>query len=237
MRDGLVADLATTRAPAGFVPGGFGGAPTQRPATLGASSVQSFQPSGLKAAELPDGVRDAAEAAGFAAGFAAGAREAAALAELETSRIAAERAAQDATAGALLGRALDVLAQAAQAASSRTAPVLADSEQHLHAEALELARAVLAVELLDNEQSARAALARVLNRPRATDSVTIHLSPRDLDTVQSVGVLDLPEGVRLVADPSLAPGDALAAHADGFLDGRISLAFDRAQAALAGVSE
>jgi flagellar assembly protein FliH len=237
LREGLVAvattSAAATRVPAGFVPGGFGVVPSQR---TEATDAQSFRPTGLKQGELSQGIRNAAEAAGFAAGFAAGAREAAQIAAAETARIVAERAAQEATAGALLGRALDVLARAADAAAARTAPVLADSEEQLHAQALELARAVLAVELSDHEQSARAALARVLNQPRAASTVAVHLSPRDLETVQSMRAYELPDGVALVADPSLAPGDARAMHPEGFLDGRISLAFDRARTALAGVT-
>ncbi|WP_051275029.1 FliH/SctL family protein [Cellulomonas sp. URHD0024] len=221
-------DAATTRARSGFVPGGFGVVP---PAS---GAPDAFRPSELRAVELSDDVRDSAHAVGFAAGFAAGARESAAVAAVEAARAATERAEQAATAGALLGQALDVLARAADAASARTALVLHDAEELLHTEAFELARAVLGVELSDHEQSARAALARVLSAPRSAEAVTVHLSPRDLETLDSIGVDDLPDGVRLVADPSLAPGDALAVHPDGYLDARIGAALERARAALAG---
>ena len=236
MREGLVAEAMIARAPAGFVPGGFGVVPSQA-GPVRSAPLDSFRPSALEENELADEVREIARSAGFAAGFAAGAREAAAVAAVEASRVAAEHAAQDATTGALLGRALDVLARAAAAASARTAPVVAEAEELLHAGAFELARAVLGVELSDREQSARAALARALSRPRSAETVTVHLSLRDLDTLQSVGADDVPEGVLLVGDPSLAPGDALAVHPDGFLDARIGAALDRARAALAGESE
>lgn len=236
MRDGFVVDAPTTRAPAGFVPGGFGVVPPRGPVRDGVAVAETFRPTALKVSELADEVREAARSAGFAAGFAAGAREAAAVAEIEVARVAAERAAQDATTGALLGRALDVLALAAAAASARTAPVLVEAEELLHAGAFELAQAVLGVELSDREQSARSALARVLSRPRVPEAVTVHLSPRDLDTLQSMGIDEVPDGVVLVADPTLAPGDALAVHPDGFLDARIGAALDRARAALAGES-
>jgi flagellar assembly protein FliH len=232
LRDGRVAGAATTHASAGFVPGGFG---VVQPAPT--ATHELFRPSALQTAEVTDDVREAAHAAGFAAGFAVGARKAAAVAEVEAARVAVERAEEAATTGALLGRALDVLANAAAAASARTAPVLHDAEELLHAGALELARAVLGVELSDHEQSARAALARVLARPRTPETVTVHLSPRDLATLDTIGVDDLPDGVQLVADPALAPGDALAVHPDGYLDARIGTAVDRSRAALAGESE
>jgi len=232
LRDGFVVDASTTRAPAGFVPGGFGVVSPRGPVREGAAAPEAFRLSALETTELSDGVREAARAAGFAAGFAAGAREAAAVAEAEAARAAAERAAQDATTGALLGRALEVLARAAAAASAQTAPVLAEAETLLHAGALELAQAVLGVELSDHEQSARAALARALSRPRLPETVTVRLNARDLQTLQTVGVDDLPDGVVLVADPTLAPGDALAVHPEGFLDARIGTALERARTAL-----
>lgn len=209
--------------------------PLGAPASTSSAVAVEFRPVVLDAPDVNVAARESARAAGFAAGFAAGAREAAASAATEAARVDVERAAADAAAGAALADALDVLARAARAAQARTVPVLAEAEALLHGGALELARAVLGVELADAERSATAALGRVLRHPRTPEVVTVHLHPRDLDALRAVGADATPEGVALVADPTLQPGDALAQHPDGFLDARIGTALDRAAAALTEV--
>ncbi|MFS0702834.1 FliH/SctL family protein, partial [Cellulomonas sp. 179-A 4D5 NHS] len=102
----------------------------------------------------------------------------------------------------------------------------------LHAAALELAAAVLGTELADGERSARAALARVLGNPLVPGVHTVRLHPRDLAALQAAGGVPATSGVELVADPALAPGDAIGEHPDGYLDGRIDAALDRARAVL-----
>lgn len=180
-----------------------------------------------------DAERERARSAGYAAGFAAGACEAARAAQVEAEHTAARRAAEDTQRAAEHAAALDTLERAARAAAARTAPVLELAEARLHAAALDLAAAVLGTELTDGERSARAALARVLDHPLLPGVHTVRLHPRDLAALQaSAGVPRVP-GVELVADPSLAPGDAVAEHADGYLDGRIDAALDRARAVLA----
>ena len=103
--------------------------------------------------------------------------------------------------------------------------------------ALELATAVLGCELADAERSARAALARVLDTPVPAGLQTVRLHPRDLEALRTAGVVPGIAGVELVADPHLAPGDAVGEHPDGFLDARIGAALDRARAALADLDE
>jgi flagellar assembly protein FliH len=212
----------------GFVPAGA-------PALAGRSHVAvAFRPAALDVPDADGATHEAARAAGFAAGYAAGARQAAADAAQEAARVASARAEAAAAAAAALADALEVLRSAAAAARARTVPVLAEAEALLHAGALELARAVLGVELDDADRSATAALARVLDRPHAPEAVTIHLHPRDLAALRACGADEVPDGVELVADPSLAPGDAVSRHPDGFLDARIGAALERAAAALAG---
>ena len=194
----------------------------------------AFRPTALEVPDVDAAAHEAARAAGFAAGYAAGARVAAATAAEESVRVAAARAEAEADAAAALAAALAVLRSAAAAAQARTVPVLAEAEALLHAGALELARAVLGIELSDAERSARAALARVLSRPHAPEAVTIHLNPRDLAALRATGADEVPDGVELVDDPALAPGDAVARHPDGYLDARIGAALERAAAALAG---
>ncbi len=178
--------------------------------------------------------REAARAAGFAAGFAAGARAAARAGETARRRAALEREEAAHQAMLRLEAGLAVLAAAAQAAQSRTAPVLADVQATLHRNALELARALLAVELRNDETSSAAALARVRAAAEVAPAVTVRLNPQDLALLAEAP--SLPPGVVLVPDPSLARGEALAEHADGWLDGRIDEALRRAQAALDGAA-
>ncbi|WP_254631389.1 FliH/SctL family protein, partial [Cellulomonas sp. GbtcB1] len=141
--------------------------------------------------------------------------------------------------------ALAVLARSARAAADRSAPVLASAEHALHAAALDLAAAVLGAELSDAPTSAAAALARVRALDPAREVHTVRLHPRDLAVVRAAlageapaggdvlaGLPDL-TGVELVADPALAPGDAVGEFPDGHLDARLGAALDRARAALA----
>lgn len=175
---------------------------------------------------------DRARAAGFAAGYAAGARRAADEAQLQAERARAALADQQAALTAENARLVTVLAAAAQALSARQAPVLAQVERHLHLAAVELAEAVLGVELSDAATSARAALARALSGAHP-DEVTVRLHPRDAAVLAG----SVPAGVTVVPDASLAPGDAVAEHAEGALDARIDAALARARAVLAETGE
>lgn len=182
---------------------------------------------------------DAARAAGWAAGYAAGARRAAEVAAEQARLAEAERAEAEARRRAEHAAALEALARAARAAAERELPLLSEAERTLHAAAVELAEAILGVELSDATGSARAALARVLEHPWTPDDVTVRLHPRDLAAAEAErarGTLDVPDGVRLEADPHLQPGDAVARHPEGYLDARVGTALERARAALAGTA-
>jgi flagellar assembly protein FliH len=178
--------------------------------------------------------RESARAAGFAAGFAAGARAAARAAESTRRRAALDRQAAQQEAAARLEDALGALAAATQAVAERAAPVLAEAERTLHECALALARTVVGVELRDDDTAAAAVLARVREGARLADTVTVRLNPDVMELL--AGVRAVPAGVVLVADPSLARGEAVAEHAEGWLDGRIDEALARARAALDGAS-
>ncbi|WP_454050983.1 FliH/SctL family protein [Cellulomonas sp. Marseille-Q8402] len=181
-------------------------------------------------------------AAGYAAGYAAGAREAARAAQAESVRVQRERAEADARRATEHADALAVLAAAARAAADRSAPVLAAAEATLHAAGLDLAAAVLGTELADAPTAARAALRRVREQDPAREVHTVRLHPRDLAAVRAALAADVPDvlaglpdltGVELVADPALAPGDAVGEFPEGYLDARIGAALDRARTALA----
>lgn len=198
------------------------------------SASFGLAPIGRPVDSARDADRDRAHAAGYAAGYAGGAREAARAAAAaavrgEELRVAAEeRRSVEHTA------AVAALARATAAAAVRTAPVLADAERALHAAAFELATVVLGCELADGEHSARAALARVLDDPLVPGVQTVRMSARDLDALRAAGGLPDVAGLELVADPTLAPGDAIGRHPDGYLDARITTALARARVALLG---
>ncbi|MFC0713849.1 FliH/SctL family protein [Cellulomonas biazotea] len=224
-------------------------APAAAAAALAASAptvsgeVLAFRPSPLAApAVLDRGASDAARAEGFATGYAAGAREAARVAQEEATRVRLAQEERRVAAQVALDRALDVLRAAGAAAAARTVPVATEVEHRLHAAALDLATAVLGVELSDHERGARAALARVLAHVDGTEPVTVRLHPADLAALTAAAdatgatLPDVPEGVTLVADATLAPGDARADLPDGFLDARVDAALARARAALDGAA-
>ncbi|GIG22619.1 hypothetical protein Cch01nite_33430 [Cellulomonas chitinilytica] len=206
---------------------------TDEPAT-----VVTFRPAPVGGVRVVDrAASDSARAEGFAAGFAAGAREAARVAELHAKEALAARLAQESEAAAVTTHALDVLATCAAAARARTEPVVADVQARLQLAALELAEALLGVELADDERSGRAALTRALRRADEIEAVTVRLHPRDLDALRAAGADSPRDGLVLVADPTLAPGDAVAEHTDGYLDARLTSAVARARAALVGTPD
>ncbi len=167
-----------------------------------------------------------ARAAGFAAGFAAGSREAAKVAAAETELACQRAASAEATRADEHAEAMATLAAAVRAVRAAQTPVLDAAQDQLHAAALELATAVLGVELSDAPTAARAVLARSATAGMASQ-VVVRMNPRDADVVVA------PAGMRVVADPNLAFGDAVVEHGEGELDARISSALDRARAALA----
>lgn len=213
---------------------GLGIVPSQRtpqapaPATTSVFSAQISED-----AQSPRD-RSAGYAAGFAAGWAAGARQAAAAADVVAEQVAARRHAEEEQRRAAVEQVMRLLDDAVAGARTRTAPVLAAAERAMVDAAMQLAEAIIGAELSDAPTSARAAIARVMAQPLAEDVTTIRLSQRDLAVVRAEGFGDLPAGIELVADPTLAPGDVVAAHPDGFIDGRIAAALQRAKEAVAG---
>jgi len=196
-------------------------------------AVRTFRPAPLAvapAAELPG-----ARAAGYAAGWAAGSRAAAEqTADLQLRLVAQHERAESARTAATAA-ALATLERAARTAAARTAPVLDQAHAALLSAALELAGAVLQRELTPGPDAARSVMERALAVPAELGTHTVRLCPADLHEVQALlaaGELTVPDGVRLVADAQLRPGDAVSAYPHGYLDARISTAMDRARRAL-----
>ncbi|ROS25783.1 FliH/SctL family protein [Cellulomonas sp. PhB150] len=192
--------------------------------------VRAFHPAALGSTAARDEAYEDARSAGFAAGYAAGARRAAQEADAQAARVVRAAAADAEDAARQVAEVLVALDRAAAAVRAIVAPVLADATLALHEGALTLAEAVLGVELADDERSASAALARVRAAEPGPGPVTVRLHPRDLAALltSDADVTDL----RLEADAGLAPGDAVAEHAEGHLDARVGAALGRARAAL-----
>lgn len=199
-------------------------------------SAVTFRPAPIGAVGAP-ARRDDDErrAAGYAAGWAAGARAAAEAAEVAERLRAVAAAAAEARRDAALAQAVVSLRQAAEAVAVRQTVEDAALADAVHAAALELAEAVLGHELRPGPDSARALLGRALALPADAGLHTVRVSPDDLVHLRAVlaaGDVDLPEGVRLLPDPALQPGDVVAEHAVVVLDGRIRAALARARAVL-----
>ncbi|MCY7326817.1 MAG: hypothetical protein LH605_11920 [Microbacteriaceae bacterium] len=181
---------------------------------------------------------DAESAArGHSAGYLAGLRAARTEADTREAARAAEHSAAMREQQARLDLALAALGAAAQDLGQRTAPVLADANVMLAAAAVDIAEAILTRELDDGERSARSAITRAFDGidPSLVQAVQLHpadladLSAFDLDGLRAAGV-------ELVADPTLARGDALSRLADGHIDARISTALARVRSELLGES-
>ncbi|MEA5457147.1 FliH/SctL family protein [Sinomonas sp. JGH33] len=178
---------------------------------------------------------------GHAAGYAAGLRRAEAEARARRAEHDAELATILAAGRERVERAVTVLDTAADALAQRVAPVLSEAEAQLAAAAVALAEAVLGRELSDAPRAARAALERALSAPDAASVLRVRLHPDDLALLEGLreGAPDAgtspgaPPAVVLVADPTLARGDAVAVYPDGELDARIGTALARAAEALA----
>lgn len=208
------------------------------PPPAAAATAATFRPAALPVTAAPadQGPSDRARAAGYAAGWAAGARAAAEAAAQQQQRFAAEHARAEATRDAAVADALDVLERTVAAVAARAVPVVDGLRRTVHEAALELTSALLGQELTPGPRSARALLGRALALPVEVGVHTVRMNPADLEQVRallatSAGVA-LPDGVDLVADPTLAPGDAVSEYPAGYLDAQVSTALDRARRAL-----
>lgn len=182
--------------------------------------------------DTPDSRRvfQAAQSRGYAAGFAAGSKEASARLAEQTATIAAAAQVEEIAARTRADTAVARLNVVIREMQDTVIPLLAEAEQALADSAIALAEAIIGVELRDDADSARAALARALGHPERSAVSVVRLNPGDLAAVMNLPI----EGVTLVADQTLARGDAIAELPSGFLDARIDAALERARAELRG---
>lgn len=172
-------------------------------------------------------------AQGYAQGWAAGSRAAARSAETERAQRREREELSRAEHEERLRRTLGLLEDAAQAARAHAAPVLAGAEAELTSAAVELAEALLGTELSERSTSLLAAVRRAMSQTGTERVVRIRLNPSDLAALDPAGPpSEVPEGVELVADPELAPGDAVTEFAEGVLDARLAPALARVRQVL-----
>ncbi|MFJ8895132.1 FliH/SctL family protein [Leifsonia sp. NPDC102414] len=172
---------------------------------------------------------DAARSRGYAAGYADGLRAAAEEQQAWLAAADADREADDAAAAERLAVLAAALRNAAIELRESTVPVLAEAENSLVEAAFSLAQAVVGDALANRVAAANAAVSRVLGGDVAGAVSVVRLNPEDL---AAIGQGAAGDAVRLVADPALAPGDAIGELPDGWLDARIHSAMDRAREAL-----
>lgn len=173
--------------------------------------------------------RAAARATGYAAGWACGAQaaHATARARLEEQTAAVERA-REQELGRLRAARTALEGAAAQVAAASVPAVDQVADAVLEA-ALQLAAAVLGHEAVAASAPGRAALARALRGAPGGSDPTVRLHPADAATL-SEG--DVPTGVVVVIDPSLARGDSVLRHSRGSVEVLLQAALARARAEL-----
>lgn len=184
--------------------------------------------------------RQAARALGYAEGWSSGSRAAAAQAESLESALVREHVQTASVARAATEQALAGLDRAARQLLSGTVPTVEDAGDVVLEAAVALARAILDAELVVVDAAAQAALRRAL-RPLSTGAaVTVRLNPADLVVVQDA-VTPTPSGglfegheLRLVGDPAVRRGDAVAEQAGAIVDAGIESALARALDVLRG---
>lgn len=197
------------------------------------STEAAFSPLSFPALGSTPGLVEAqARTRGHASGYAAGMRAAEETLKAERNRAAAEHAALMAATRERANALTTLLSSALTAVNERTAPVLADAQNAIAEASVTLAEAIIGVELADGPTSARAAIMRALEQVDPAVVIAVRLHPDTLAALDNLEAGHLPDTISFIADPSLAPGDAVAELPDGHLDARIRAAVDRARTAL-----
>jgi flagellar assembly protein FliH len=212
--------------PAQFVPDELAGTGTAP------APVFELGASGGVPEELLAPARAAAQAAGYAAGWAHGARAARLVSDAEAHVAAANRERAEERRSAVVRRAIAAMDAAATALEQRSAPSAHEIEDLIVSSALSIAEALIGVSLQDDAVRGAAALKRALALAPAGEDVTVALNPDDLAVVDGNTPEDLTRNITLVADATLAPGDATATCGATVIDARLSTGLARVRAVL-----
>jgi flagellar assembly protein FliH len=181
--------------------------------------------------DLAESARAAARAQGYAVGWAegqcAGSERARAMAEDAAREHAAERARQTAEHE----QAVAALRAAATRLEDTVAEVCAAVQAQAVDTALQVAEAVLGRELAVAADPGADAIRRALALLPAGGTVTVRLHPQDRSTVDVTEFAA--HAVRLVDDPGLSRGDAVAESDTAVVDATVAAALARVREVLA----
>jgi flagellar assembly protein FliH len=181
--------------------------------------------------DVVDKLRADAQAAGYAAGWSEG-RQAAELAAREAREaFAAEAAEITAAQEDSAHRVLAAVADAVERFERRATPAVENLQVELVEAAFALARHILGRELATAAEPGRDALARALALAPPGRSAVARLNPGDAATLPGTATVDGREVV-VVADPALAPGDAIVECDASTIESRLDAALDRVRQAL-----
>lgn len=190
--------------------------------------------------DLAESAKRAAHAQGYAAGWAEGrkAAEQAVRNEMAEEVAAVARDAQERHMS--IEMALDedhsntmrVLASAIDAVTGVVDQARVTVEEQALQLAIHLTQTLLDIELGGPDGPAAIAIRRAMQHAQGEELLAIHLNPGDTGAPDTAPLTQ--RGVKIVADQSLQPGDALVELADGILDLRISAARARVREVLLG---
>jgi len=170
-----------------------------------------------------------ARAAGYAAGWSQGAQAAQESVRREVDDHRAQLTAMLDAERLRLSAAVEALNAASDQMHRVTAPAV---EQHVDTvldAALQLAEAVLTHEPLAAQSPGRDAIRRAMAGAPDVQAIRIRLSTQDATTLADT---DLPDGVTVLADPELQPGDSVLEHAIGSVEILLQAALQRARSVL-----
>lgn len=183
-------------------------------------------------ANLADNVRAAAQAQGYATGWAEGRRKAEAEARqtaLETAAAIADAESRREAEHRAVVAAWELATQRLHDAVENARVSMVERGTNL---AFEVVRELLGRELGDDDAAAANAVSRVMAAiPDTENLVAVHLPPSTMSASAAEALIEL--GVRIVADTTLGPADAVVEAADHVVDLRLSSALDRVREVLA----
>ena len=183
------------------------------------------------AAELAR-LRQQAHAEGYAAGHAEGLRAAAEVVDGMERAAAARLAEAQARWDRRLASATAALGAAAGALENAAVPVADDIRDSLVAAAVTLVEDLLGRELALADSPALDAARRALTLCPADGPVVLRLHPDDLAELPAGALGELPDSVRVVADPTIERAGAVAEAGPRRIDAQLGAALERVQAVL-----
>lgn len=188
--------------------------------------------------DLAGAVRAAAQSAGYASGYTSGYAAAVATVRQEAQLAEAARDVARAADAQALAAVLSSLRRAVSELASRRAPLICELSELLAPAAVLLAGAVLGREIAMSENPGLDAVIRAMSCVPDDDDVVVRLHPEDAKLLDASGALEQIPGsagrtVRVVADSTVARGDALADSVDVHVDACVGAALDRAAEVLA----